>query len=204
MLVLLDLSYALDTIDHDHLFCVLEKYVGTYGNALNTTKSYFTNRTQRVQINVLSDFSNIIFGVPQESVFGPLKLYLSLLKISAILKFHGIGCCCRPTPPCLFGGVLPYFEVTGDPVPVSSLGFKCPYCFIWNCSYIIYERAIQGQLPTVFLPMIVIPDGGMCEGIHRAQVLDLVLIVETAIGQAPSVGLAIICMITTLNYISLI
>ena len=27
-------------------------------------------------------------------------------------------CCCLPTPPCLFGGVLPYFEVTGHPVPV--------------------------------------------------------------------------------------
>ena len=39
-------------------------------------------------------------------------------------------CCCLPTPPCLFGGVLPYFEVTGHPVPISSLGFKCPDCFI--------------------------------------------------------------------------
>ena len=26
--------------------------------------------------------------------------------------------CCRPTPPCLFGGVLPYYEVTGHPGPV--------------------------------------------------------------------------------------
>ena len=50
-------------------------------------------------------------------------------------------CCCRPTPPCLFGGVLLYFEVTGHPVPVSSLGFKCPDCFIWNYSYIV-ERVI--------------------------------------------------------------
>ena len=32
--------------------------------------------------------------------------------------------------PCLFGGVLPYFKVTGHPVPLSSIGFKCPDCFI--------------------------------------------------------------------------
>ena len=74
-------------------------------------------------------------------------------------------CCSLPTPPCLPGGVLPYFEVTGHPVSVSSLGFKCPDCLIWNCSYIGLslkdERAIQGQLPKVLLPMIGVPDGGM-------------------------------------------
>ena len=39
--------------------------------------SYFSNRTQRVQIdNVLSDFANIICGVPQGSVLGPLKWFI--------------------------------------------------------------------------------------------------------------------------------
>ena len=55
MLVLLDLSAAFDTIDHDNLFCILETYVGMCGNAL------------------LSEFTNIICGVPQGSVLGPLK-----------------------------------------------------------------------------------------------------------------------------------
>ena len=55
MLVLLDLS------DHENLFCILKKYVGICGNALKLIKSYFSNHTQRVQIdNVLSDFANII------------------------------------------------------------------------------------------------------------------------------------------------
>ena len=54
-------------------------------------------------------------------------------------------CCCLPTPPYLLGGVLPYFEVTGHPVPVSSLGFKCPDCFIWNCSYIVYPSKMKGS-----------------------------------------------------------
>ena len=51
MLVLLDLSDAFDTIDHNNLFCILEKYVGICGNALKLIKSYFSNRTQRVQID---------------------------------------------------------------------------------------------------------------------------------------------------------
>ena len=92
MLVLLDLSAAFDTIDHDNLFCIQEKYVGICGNALKLIKSYFSNRTQRVQIvNVWSDFANIICGVPQGSVLGPLKFCLYLLPLSAILRYHNIG-----------------------------------------------------------------------------------------------------------------
>ena len=66
---LLSLNISFNFIDHDNLFCILEKYVGICGNALKLIKSYFSNRTQRVQIdNVLSDFANIICGVPQGSV----------------------------------------------------------------------------------------------------------------------------------------
>ena len=72
----------------DNLFCILEKYVGICGNALKLIKSYFSNHTQRVQIDdVLSDFANIICGIPQGSVLGPLNL----LPMSAILKYHKIG-----------------------------------------------------------------------------------------------------------------
>ena len=43
------------------ILIILEKYVGICGNALKLIKSYFSNRTQRVQIDsVLSDFANII------------------------------------------------------------------------------------------------------------------------------------------------
>ena len=77
ILILLDLSAAFETIDH----------VGICGNAIKLIKSYFCNRTQRVQIdNVLSDFANIICGVPQGSVLGPLKCCLYLLPLSAIFK----------------------------------------------------------------------------------------------------------------------
>ena len=73
------------------MFCILKKYVGICGNALKLIKSYFSNRTQRVQIdNVLSDFANIVCGVPQGSVLGPLKLGLYLLPLSAILRYDNI------------------------------------------------------------------------------------------------------------------
>ena len=96
MLVLLDLSAAFDTIDHDNLFCILEKYVRICGNALKLIKSYFSKRVQIDNIltdfaNILTDFANIICGVPQGSVLGPLKFCLYLLPLSIILRYHNIG-----------------------------------------------------------------------------------------------------------------
>ena len=92
MLVLLDLTVAFDTIDHDNLFCILAKDVGICGDALNLIRLYFFyNRTQRVQIeNVLSDFANIICGVPQGSVLGHLQFFLYLLPLSDILMQYNI------------------------------------------------------------------------------------------------------------------
>ena len=76
-LVLLDLSAAFDTIDHDNLFYILEKYVGIGGSALRLIRSYFIDRTQRVQIDgIMSDFASLLCGVPQGSVLGPMKFCL--------------------------------------------------------------------------------------------------------------------------------
>ena len=65
-LVLLDLSAAFDMIDHDNLFYKLEKYVGNGGRALRLIRSYFSDLTQRVQIDgILSDFASLLCLVPQ-------------------------------------------------------------------------------------------------------------------------------------------
>ena len=50
-LVLLDLSAAFDTIDHDTLFVILEKYVGITGSALQLLKSYFSDRSQLLMMS---------------------------------------------------------------------------------------------------------------------------------------------------------
>ena len=68
-LVLLNLSAAFDMIDHDNLFYILEKYVGIGGSALRLIRSYFSDRTQIVQIDgIMSDFASLLCGVPQGSV----------------------------------------------------------------------------------------------------------------------------------------
>ena len=72
-LVLLDLSAAFDTIDHDILFDVLDKRFGVQDGAMNWIRSYFSGRTQTICTD--SDRSSrrsLLFGVPQGSVAGPV------------------------------------------------------------------------------------------------------------------------------------
>ena len=91
-LVLLDLSAAFDTIDHDNLIYILENYVGIGGSALRLIRSYFSDRTKIVQIDgIMSDFASLLCGVPQDSVLGPMKFCLYLLPLGAILRHHNIG-----------------------------------------------------------------------------------------------------------------
>ena len=105
---------------------------------------------------------------------------------------HQPYCCCRPTPLCLFGGDFPYFELTGHPVQVSSLEFKCPDCFIWNCSYIVYpsnmKEPFRDNCLRYFYLCLAFLMAGCVEGIRRALVLGLVLIAGSTIEQTPSVG----------------
>ena len=88
-LFLLDLSAA---FDHDNLFYILKKYVGIGGSALRLIRSYFSDRTQRVQIDgILSDFVSLLTVVPQGSVLGPIQFCLYLLPLGAIIRYHNIG-----------------------------------------------------------------------------------------------------------------
>ena len=49
--VLLDLSAEFDTIDHDHLFELLQNRFGIKGTALDWIKSYLGNRSSSIHIN---------------------------------------------------------------------------------------------------------------------------------------------------------
>ena len=71
-LILLDLSKAFDTVDHQILLIKLEKY-GIRGNTLKLIHNYLINRKQTVNINnTFSDLKTIKCGVPQGSILGPL------------------------------------------------------------------------------------------------------------------------------------
>ena len=70
--VFIDLSKAFDTVDHQILIKKLQ-YYGIDGTALEWFKSYLSNRKQYISSQVVSENClDIIYGVPQRSILGPL------------------------------------------------------------------------------------------------------------------------------------
>ena len=73
ILVLLDLSAAFDTIDHNILLQRLESEIQIKGTALDWFESYLSDRFQFVHINHdSSTYTKVRYGVPQGSVLGPI------------------------------------------------------------------------------------------------------------------------------------
>ena len=69
--VFLDLSKALDTVNHDLLLNILEHY-GVWGLPLEWVKSYFCNRSQFVEFNKYrSAHQKFSCGLAQGSTLGP-------------------------------------------------------------------------------------------------------------------------------------
>ena len=91
MLVLLDLSAAFDTIDHDILLNRFEKTLGLTGSVLSWLKSYFSERYQSVNIKGKSSEKHPLkTGMPQGSVFGPFGFPHYSGPLGAICRRHRI------------------------------------------------------------------------------------------------------------------
>jgi len=89
LLILLDLSAAFDTVDHDTMLRRLEYSFGIRGNALSWFASYLSGSSQRIIINEsLSEPYNLEGGVPQRSCLGPLLFSLYTSELFEIIKYH--------------------------------------------------------------------------------------------------------------------
>ena len=91
-LILLDLSAASNTIDHNTLLKRLETRFAVTDTALNWLRSYLTNRTQAVTVGdpllqgSRSAFVLLKSGIPQGSILGPILFTIYTAPIGDIYR----------------------------------------------------------------------------------------------------------------------
>ena len=87
LLAMIDMSAAFDTLSHDILLARLCSEVGISGSVLMWFKSYLANRCQSVLVgDTLSDSKELLVGVPQLSVLGPLLYLIYMLPVKKLFS----------------------------------------------------------------------------------------------------------------------
>ena len=111
--ILMDLSKAFDTINHQLLITKLRTYWFNI-EALELILNYLSNRWQRTKINIsFSSWAELLCGLPQGSVLGPLLFNIYLNDL--FYEFTNTKVC------NLADDTTPYAGISVGPAPFQHL-----------------------------------------------------------------------------------
>ena len=93
--VLLDLSAAFDTLDHNVLLFRLKNMFDLSGKVLKWLRSYLEHCSQRVSVHgILSDIQFLLYGVPQDSIIDSLVFTINTVLLESLRSDMGLHITC--------------------------------------------------------------------------------------------------------------
>ena len=114
-LVLLDLSVAFDTMNHQLLLNHLKYHFGFQGKVIQWLESYLTGHTQKVVLENTGKTSEstpkpLKWGVPRGSVLGPILFTLYTSPLGDLCNVHGIQLLCYTGDTQLYLSLRPIYQ----------------------------------------------------------------------------------------------
>ena len=137
LMVLLDLSSAFDTVNHDILLERLDKDIGMRGITLDWFRSYLSNQCQQVCANgSLSKQYHLNCGVPQGSCLGPLLFSMYTSTLFKVIERH------LSKAHCYADDTQPYVSFKPDDAKAQDEAIRA----MKNCIEDLRNWLIEGRL----------------------------------------------------------